>query len=181
MAAKNSNGPCNIFNWPRRTHTDRVIFLIGREQLTLLLLLSRLFKTKYNTIFPVLIISGQAPRCRAREAGQHCRTLGKSSRFKKTKNKLNEEKTIQLRTKCDIIKRMRIEEYKQKTNELDQKERELRRKTNLLVDELVATCDDSPFHKALVKILGNLKSKKNKLFSYAYGVYKLSVFILQLA
>lgn len=41
--------------------------------------------------------------------------------------------------------------------ELEAKERELCKKTNQLVDELVDTCDDTPFHKALIKILGNMK------------------------
>ena len=77
--------------------------------------------------------------------------------LKKKQADLNAEKTIQLRTKCELVKKLRIEAYKKKTLELDEKERELCRKTNRLVDELVATCDDTPFHKALIKILGNLK------------------------
>lgn len=77
--------------------------------------------------------------------------------LKKKQWDLNAEKTVNLRTKCEMVKKMRLEAYKAKTNELDAKERELCRKTNQLVDELVATCDDTPFHKALIKILGNLK------------------------
>ena len=52
---------------------------------------------------------------------------------------------------------MRLEHYKQMSQELDEKERELCKKTKQLVDDLVATCDDTPFYKALIKILGNLK------------------------
>ena len=43
--------------------------------------------------------------------------------------------------------------------EMDAKERELCKKTNQLVDELVDTCDETPFHKALIKILGNMKGE----------------------
>lgn len=77
--------------------------------------------------------------------------------LKKKQKDLNEEKNVNLRTKCEQVKKLRLEAYKQKSNELDAKERELCRKTNQLVDELVAICDDTPFHKALIKILGNLK------------------------
>ena len=69
------------------------------------------------------------------------------------------ERSNQMRTKCDMVKKRRLEEYKQKSNDFDKKERELCLKTNQLVDELVSTCDDTPFHKALIKILRNLKSK----------------------
>lgn len=71
--------------------------------------------------------------------------------------KLNESKAIQALNSCERLKRMRIEEYKKKNKDLDAKEKELCRQTNKLVEELVATCDDSPFHEALIKILGNLK------------------------
>lgn len=82
--------------------------------------------------------------------------------LKKKQADLNAEKTIQLRTKCELVKKMRIESYKLKTSELDEKERELCRKTNKLVDELVANCEDTPFNKALIKILKNLKGKLNR-------------------
>ena len=75
----------------------------------------------------------------------------------KKRASLDAEKTIQLRTKCEVVKKLRIQAYKQKASELDAKERELCRKTNQLADELVAHCDDTPFNKALIKILGNLK------------------------
>lgn len=77
--------------------------------------------------------------------------------LKKKQGYLNEEHSTRMKTKCEVIKKMRIDAYKKKKKELDEKERELCRKTNLLVDELVATCDDTPFHKALIKILRNLK------------------------
>ena len=77
--------------------------------------------------------------------------------LKKKQSDLNAEKSVHLRTKCELVKKMRLDAYRQKANELDAKERELCRKTNQLVDELVAICDDTPFHKALLKILGNLK------------------------
>ena len=62
-----------------------------------------------------------------------------------------------MKTKCEMVKKMRLQEYKDKTMEMDKKERELCRKTNQLVDELVEACEDTPFQKALLKILGNLK------------------------
>ena len=71
--------------------------------------------------------------------------------------KLNKEKLVQLKTKCDQVKKMRVEEYRKKKSALDDKERELSRKTTQLVEELAATCEDTPFHKSLLKILGNLK------------------------
>lgn len=40
---------------------------------------------------------------------------------------------------------------------MDEREKELCRKTNKLVDELMDTCDETPFHQALLNILGNLK------------------------
>ena len=75
----------------------------------------------------------------------------------KKRSALEAEKKTQLRTKCEVVRKMRIESYKQKATELEIKERELCRKTNQLVDELVEHCDDTPFNKALIKILGNLK------------------------
>ena len=71
--------------------------------------------------------------------------------------KLNRENLMHLKTKCDQVKKWRIEEYKKKKDCLDEKERELSRKTTQLVEELAATCENTPFHKALLKILGNLK------------------------
>lgn len=77
--------------------------------------------------------------------------------LKKKQSDLNQEKAVELKSKCLRVKQMRLEHYKQMSQELDEKERELCRKTNQLMDDLVAICDDSPFHKALIKILGNLK------------------------
>lgn len=78
------------------------------------------------------------------------------------------DKLNEMRDKCEQVKKRRLEEYKRKSNELDEKERELCRKTNQLVDELVFICDDTPFHKALIKILGNLKGKKHSLNNNNY-------------
>lgn len=84
--------------------------------------------------------------------------------LKKTHSWLLEQKVKNLKTKCHRLKKVRIEEYKAKSNELDEKEREICRKTTKLVDELASTCDDTPFHKALLKILENLKGKlRNKI------------------
>ena len=89
--------------------------------------------------------------------------------LKQKQRKLEEERTIQLQTKCDMVKKMRIEEYKQKSNELGEKEKELCMKTNKIVDELVALCDDSPFHKSLIKTLGNMKGKSVVIVPRKYG------------
>lgn len=70
---------------------------------------------------------------------------------------MEEEINIKIKTKCEMLKKMKMEEYKQKSNDLDDKERELCRKTNQLVDELLAVCDNSPFQKALLKLLSNMK------------------------
>ena len=56
-----------------------------------------------------------------------------------------------------MVKKLRLQELENKSQELQEKERALSRKTTDLVDELVAACDDSPFQKALIKILRNLK------------------------
>lgn len=58
------------------------------------------------------------------------------------------------------MKKLQLDEFKAKKSELDEKEKELCRKTNQLVEELASTCDDgTPFHKSLLKVLGNLKGK----------------------
>lgn len=65
-----------------------------------------------------------------------------------------------------------MEVYKEKSLQLDEKERELCRKTNQLVEDLAATCEDTPFHKALIKILKNMKGNIKKLpyrTIYSYG------------
>ena len=80
--------------------------------------------------------------------------------LKKTQSWLIDQKMKNLQSKCQRIKKVRIEEYKQKTSELDAKEKELCRKTNKLVEELANSSEDTPFHHALIKILGNLKGKK---------------------
>ena len=77
--------------------------------------------------------------------------------LKKKQSVLLLERSQQMKTKCDIVRNTRIQQYKEKSQDLDQKERELCRKTNQLVDELVSTCGDTEFHKALIKVLSNLK------------------------
>ena len=77
--------------------------------------------------------------------------------LKKKRSALIAEKTIEMKNKSEKMKKQRLMQYKEKAKELDEKERNLCRKTNQLVDELVSTCDDTPFHKALIKILRNLK------------------------
>ena len=61
------------------------------------------------------------------------------------------------------MRKIRLQQYKEKSQELDKKERELCRRTKQLVDELASTCDDTPFHKALIQLLGNFKGT---LFQY---------------
>lgn len=56
---------------------------------------------------------------------------------------------------------LRLEEYKQKSIEMDEKERALCRHTNKLIDQLVDCSDGTPFQKALIQILGNMKGKFN--------------------
>ena len=73
------------------------------------------------------------------------------------KTQILEEGSAHLKDKCEMVKKKRIEQYKQMAIALDAKERELCKKTNQLVDKLADTCDDTPFHKALIKILGNMK------------------------
>lgn len=79
--------------------------------------------------------------------------------LKKKHSQLLEQKTSEIINNGNMIKKFRIEEYRKRSQQLDEKERELCRKTTKLVDELVDTCDETPFHRALIKILGNLKGK----------------------
>lgn len=89
--------------------------------------------------------------------------------LKKKQADLIKKKQVDVKNKSTLIKKKRLEEYAQQRKELDTKEKELCRKTNQLVDELVETCDDSQFHKALIKILGNLKG--NYVLSILYFVF----------
>lgn len=79
--------------------------------------------------------------------------------LKNQQSQLNEEKALFVRTKCDQVKKKRIEEHRLKSQELDSKEKELTKKTKQLVDELMDTCEDTPFHRALLNILKNLRGK----------------------
>ena len=77
--------------------------------------------------------------------------------LKKRQSQLEVEKNNLMKEKCERQRKIRLEEYHGKTAQMDEKERELCRKTNQLVDELVEICDNTPFHNALIQILGNLK------------------------
>ena len=77
--------------------------------------------------------------------------------LKLRQEKLLQEKDKLMKEKSLKIKASRIAEFNQKTTEMDEKERDLCRKTNQLVDDFVQNCDDSPFQKALINILNNLK------------------------
>lgn len=77
--------------------------------------------------------------------------------LKKKKSALLQERNNHMKTKCDMVKKKRLEEYKQKNKDLDDAERNLCRKTNQLMQELVSASDESPFNKSLIKILGNMK------------------------
>lgn len=88
---------------------------------------------------------------------QICNQSASLIELKERQCQLEIEKTIILKDKCEKLRNIRILENRSKSMEMDEKERELCRQTNLLVDELMDTCDDSPFHKALIDILGNFK------------------------
>ena len=77
--------------------------------------------------------------------------------LKQRKSSLHAERTNQMKNKSEIVRKMRLQEYKDKSKELDERENDLCQKTNQLVDELVSASDDTPFNKALIKILKNLK------------------------
>lgn len=62
-----------------------------------------------------------------------------------------------MKEKFEQQSKLRLEEYRGRTVEMDEREKELCLKTNQLVDELVTTCEETPFHKALLHILGNMK------------------------
>ena len=96
--------------------------------------------------------------------------------LKKKQGQLKVQEATEIESKCAKVKKMRLEQYKKMTKELDAKERDLCRKTNQLVDDLVATCDDTPFHQALIKILRNLKGNLIKKNIY---IYTMKSFITQ--
>ena len=62
-----------------------------------------------------------------------------------------------MKNKSEMVRKIRLQEYKDKSKELDERERDLCQKTNQLVDELVTASDDTPFHNGLIKVLKNLK------------------------
>lgn len=77
--------------------------------------------------------------------------------LKKRQLRLEDERNNLMKEKCSRLKKLKLEEHRGKTTEADEKEKELCRKTNQLVNEVVDACDDTPFHNALIEILGNLK------------------------
>lgn len=90
--------------------------------------------------------------------------------LKKRQSQLSNEKDNLLKEKCERIKKMRLDEFKGKSLEMDEKEKDLCKKTNLLVDQLVNTCGEIPFNKALIDILRNFKGiiTLSKLFFLHY-------------
>lgn len=83
--------------------------------------------------------------------------------LKTRQEKLEQEKNRLAKEKCQKLKEMKMADFNQKSMDMDEKERELCRKTNKLVDDFLSKCDDSPFHKALIHILNNLKGKQHLL------------------
>lgn len=81
--------------------------------------------------------------------------------LKKTQSWLNDQRAKSLKTKCLRMKKLQLDEYKAKNIELDDREKELCRKTNQLMADLTSTCDNTPFQKSLIKILQNLKAAMN--------------------
>lgn len=79
--------------------------------------------------------------------------------LKKSLKKLENDKNTLMHEKCSRMKKLRQEDYNRKTTDMDEKEKELCRRTNQLVDDLVEACDESRFNKALVQVLRNLKGK----------------------
>ena len=77
--------------------------------------------------------------------------------MKEKKTVVLKEKEQLVKEKSEINKVLKLNENKIRNRELNERERDLSRKTNKLFDELASTCDDSPFNKALLKLLGNMK------------------------
>ena len=96
--------------------------------------------------------------------------------LKKRQGQLAIERDKLIQEKCQRLKVMRMEEHKRKTADIDEKERELCRKTNELVDEFVRSCDKTPFHTALIQILGNLKGTFITIFVlFNYSIISFSI------
>lgn len=89
--------------------------------------------------------------------------------LKKRQSQLADEHNNLMKEKCSQLKNLRLAEYKGKAKEMDEKERDLCRRTNELVDDVVSKCDDTPFHKALIEILGNFKG--NILYKNIYFLF----------
>ena len=85
-----------------------------------------------------------------------------------------------MKEKSNRVKNLRLTEFKSKAAELDEKERELCRKTNQLVDALISKCDDSPFQQALIDILGNFKGIDLKTILLLLLLSSLSLLLLLL-
>lgn len=102
--------------------------------------------------------------------------------LKKNLTNLENEKKIHLQEKCSMLKKMRKDEFSRKATDIDEKERELSRITKQLVDELINSCEETPFNKALINVLSNLrgiiiysflKLEPDKQFHY-FGALKSS-------
>lgn len=79
--------------------------------------------------------------------------------LKKKHSSLMEEIVRLMKKKDEIEKNRKMQKYKEQNQKLDEKERELCRKTNQLLQELASCSDESPFNKALINLLGNMKGK----------------------
>lgn len=78
---------------------------------------------------------------------------------KKRLSQLEKEKETMLHEKFSRLKNLRQEENNSKATDMDDKERELCRRTNQVVSEFVQSCDETRFNKTLINVLGNLKGK----------------------
>lgn len=84
--------------------------------------------------------------------------------LKKRQSQLQVQKKKISEDKCSKLQKLRQEEMRGRTNEMDENEKELCRSTNRLVDEFINTCDDSAFNKTLVNVLGNMKGNSFLFF-----------------
>ena len=100
--------------------------------------------------------------------------------LKNRQSDLETEKNKMMKEKCEKLKKLKLAEYRGKKADMDDKERELCRKTNKLVDDFVSTCDDSPFNQALIEILGNLKGNSYRFLTADCFFYHIKMLGLDL-
>ena len=81
--------------------------------------------------------------------------------LKKKQCELANEKNNLMKEAFEKQKSLRLKEYQEQSVEMDEREKELCKKTNQLLADLVSTSDESPFNKALIQILGNMKGTFN--------------------